>query len=155
VLWQFLHPDDVNPLHAALSAAILQAPGQRIVSRLRSLQHPTGYLTVDVAMRFGPQGVVFFMRPEQAALVGLVGGGPAQAMHVGQQPQVPPAAPLAYAALAQQQQQHQPLQQAAYLRAPPPPSPAPSTSSSSSSPSCGNGPSVVMSVGLCGLDEQE
>jgi hypothetical protein len=140
VLWPFLHPDDVNPFHTALSAAILQAPGQRIGSRLRSPQHPSGYLTVDVALRYGQQGVVLFMRPEPAALVGLVGGGPAQAqaMRMGQQPPppqaAPPAAPLAYAALAMQQHQHQPLQQAAYLRAPPPPSPAPSTSSSSSSP---------------------
>ncbi len=106
-LWQFLHPDDVNPFHAALGAAILQVPGQRIVSRLRSLQHPMGYLTVDVAVRYGQQGVVLFMRPEQAALVGLVGGaGPLSPIMAP-----PPPSPLPHQQPQQQQQQQQQRQQ--------------------------------------------
>jgi hypothetical protein len=105
VLWPFLHPDDVNPFHNALSAAVLQAPGQRIGCRLRSPHHPSGYLAVDAAVRYGQQGVVLFLRPEPGALMGLVGGAPLPPPPMGAPP--PPPPPQLQQQLFQQQQQYQ------------------------------------------------
>ena len=153
-LWPFLHPEDTSAFHTALSAAVLQAPGQRVSCRLRSPHHTSGYLSVDASLRYGRQGVVLFLRPEAGTLSGLVGGAPAVlAQHhhsqLGALQQMP---------YQQQQQQQQegavgpapcgsmapPLLQPVvgvapsypypiFASAPPPPSPVPSSSSSMSS----------------------